>query len=72
MLQTHFDNDKLEFADNRISKYSMQLGKCAVTGKFLLANEVHCHHKTPRHMGGTDKFSNLVVVHENVHRRKAD
>lgn len=62
MLQTHFDNDKLEFADNRISKYSMQLGKCAVTGKFLLANEVHCHHKTPRHMGGTDKFSNLVVV----------
>ncbi len=68
MLQTYYDNDKLEFADNRISKYSMQLGKCAVTGKFLLANEVHCHHKIPRQMGGTDKFSNLVVVHKNVHR----
>lgn len=37
-------------------------------GEFLSAEEVHCHHKLPRHMGGTDEFSNLVIIHENVHR----
>ncbi|WP_445506480.1 group II intron reverse transcriptase/maturase [Niallia sp. 03190] len=68
MLQTYYDNEKLEYADNRISRYSMQLGKCAVTGNFLLANEVHCHHKIPRNMGGTDEFSNHVIFHKDVHR----
>jgi len=46
----------------------MQLGKCAVTGGFLTSDQVHCHHKLPRHMGGTDEFSNLVIVHKDVHR----
>lgn len=68
MLQTLYDNDKIEYADNRISRYSMQLGKCAVTGEFLSANEVHCHHRLPRHLGGADEFGNLVIVHENVHK----
>ncbi|PKG22791.1 group II intron reverse transcriptase/maturase [Niallia nealsonii] len=68
MLQTSYDNDNLEYGDNRISRYSMQLGKCAVTGEFLTANELHCHHKLPKYMGGTDEFRNLVIVHANVHR----
>ena len=68
MLQIPYGKDNLEFADNRISRYSMQLGKCAVTGEFLTSDKVHCHHKLPRHMGGTDEFSNLVIVHKNVHR----
>lgn len=61
-------NDNLEYVDNRISKYSMQSGKCAITGEFLVAEEVHCHHRIPRHMGGTDEFKNLVIVHRNVHK----
>jgi RNA-directed DNA polymerase len=68
MLQIPYDKDNLEFAHNRISRYSMQLGKCAVTGGFLTSDKVHCHHKLPRHMGGTDEFNNLVIVHEGVHR----
>jgi RNA-directed DNA polymerase len=68
MLQMPYGRDNLEFADNRISKYSMQLGKCAVTGEFLTSDKVHCHHKLPRHMGGKDEFNNLVIVHEDVHR----
>ena len=68
MLQIPYGKDNLEIADNRISRYSMQLGKCAVTGEFLISNQVHCHHKLPRHMGGTDEFNNLVIVHEGVHR----
>ena len=46
----------------------MQSGKCAITGKFLVAEEVHCHHRIPRHMGGPDEFKNLVIVHRNVHK----
>jgi hypothetical protein len=63
-----YAKNNLEVADNRISRYSMQLGKCAVTGVFLTSEQVHCHHKLPRHMGGTDEFSNLVIVHKDVHR----
>ncbi|UZM97390.1 HNH endonuclease [Lysinibacillus sp. MHQ-1] len=61
-------SDNLEYVDNRISRYSMQSGKCAITGEFLVAEEVHCHHRIPRHMGGTDEFKNLVIVHRNVHK----
>ena len=68
MLQIPYGKDNLEIADNRISRYSMQLGKCAVTGEFLTSDQVHCHHKLPRHMGGTDEFNNLVIVHKDVHR----
>ncbi|KRF58929.1 hypothetical protein ASG99_27185 [Bacillus sp. Soil768D1] len=34
----------------------------------MKSDKLHCHHKLPRHMGGTDEFSNLVIVHEDVHR----
>ncbi|HJC23197.1 MAG TPA: group II intron reverse transcriptase/maturase [Candidatus Eisenbergiella merdavium] len=58
-----------EYMDNRISLFSMQSGKCAVTGiKFQTVEEIHCHHKTPRSNGGTDKFENLVLVLEGIHR----
>jgi RNA-directed DNA polymerase len=68
MLKVPYGKENLEFADNKISRYSMQLGKCAITGLFLTSDKLHCHHKLPRHMGGTDEFSNLVIVHEDVHR----
>jgi len=57
-----------EYADNRISLFSAQWGKCAVTGmEFQNLNDIHCHHKTPRVKGGTDKFENLTLVLETVH-----
>ena len=37
----------IEYADNRISLYSAQFGKCAVTGQVLEYDEIHCHHKLP-------------------------
>lgn len=58
-----------EYADNRISLYSVQWGKCAVTGaEFTVLSEIHCHHIRPIRMGGTDKYSNLVLLSEPVHR----
>ena len=58
----------VEYADNRISLYAAQYGKCAVTGKILNRHEIHCHHKTPKSLGGTDAYANLVIVSETVHQ----
>jgi RNA-directed DNA polymerase len=57
----------VEYMDNRISLYAAQYGKCAVTGKRLSKDEIHCHHKTPKCFGGDDRYENLVIVHSDVH-----
>lgn len=58
-----------EYADNRVSLFSAQWGKCAVTGDaFESSDEIHCHHILPRAKGGTDKYENLVLVHRTVHK----
>ena len=56
------------YNDNRISLYCAQFGKCAVTGEMLNIGDIHCHHKLPRYLGGTDEYKNLVIVCEDVHR----
>ena len=61
-------NRSVEYADNRISRYTAQNGKCAVTGRILEYEEIHCHHVIPRGMGGTDEYNNLVIVHKDVHK----
>lgn len=62
-------NRSVEFADNRISLFSAQWGKCAITGKpFLLLEDIHCHHILPRWKGGSDAYSNLILVSKPVHK----
>ena len=61
-------NQTIEYMDNRISVYTMQKGKCFVTGKELEYDDIHCHHKKPKRLGGTDEFKNLVIVSVNVHK----
>ena len=57
-----------EYADNRISLFSAQWGKCAVMGnEFQCISEIHCHHKKPKSIGGSDKYENLVLVLAPVH-----
>lgn len=67
ILKSYLPYTNLEYSDNRLSKYSMQNGKCAVTGEFLVAEEIYCHHIIPRSHGGSDDFKNLVIVHEWIH-----
>ena len=57
----------IEYLDNRISLYAAQYGKCAITGKHLSKDEIHCHHKTPKCFDGDDRYENLVIVHRDVH-----
>ena len=56
------------YNDNRISLYCAQYGKCAVTGRKLEIKEIHCHHKLPKYLGGTDEYKNLLIISEDVHR----
>ena len=58
----------IEYMDNRVSRYTAQCGKCAVTGKVLWIDEIHCHHKKPLSQGGTDSYNNLVIVHADIHK----
>jgi len=68
LLKAKLPNRTVEYMDNRISRFSMKMGKCEITGWNLTASEVHCHHYTPTHLGGTDKFNNLRNLHKDIHR----
>ena len=61
-------NRTIEFMDNRLSLYCAQYGKCAVSGRILECDEIHCHHKKPKGKGGNDAYQNLVIVHADIHR----
>lgn len=68
LTKAYHEGMNVEYFDNRISKYSMQKGKCAITKQFLRADDMHCHHKLPKFLGGNDAFDNLVIIHPFVHK----
>lgn len=68
IAKQHIPRRSIEYMDNRVSKYAAQYGKCAVTGKLLWIDEIHCHHIKPRKFGGTDEYKNLVILSSDVHR----
>jgi len=68
LMNATLPNRTVEYIDNRISRFSMKMGKCEITGWDLTAYEVHCHHYKPKFIGGTDKFNNLRILHKDIHR----
>ncbi|WP_179886331.1 group II intron reverse transcriptase/maturase [Bacillus sp. es.036] len=68
VMSNYIPNRTIEYNDNRISKFIAQYGKCAVTGTELGLSDWHCHHKRPYHLSKDDRFSNLIVLYEPVHR----
>jgi group II intron reverse transcriptase/maturase len=61
-------NASIEYADNRISLFSAQWGKCAVTGKeFQGLQDIYCHHINPYLRYGRDRYANLILICENVY-----
>ena len=69
MMEQPTQHWSAEFADNRISLFCAQWGKCAVTGRaFLTLEDIHCHHINRKANGGEDKYDNLRLVLEPVHR----
>ena len=68
-LQYNYQSsESIEFTDNKISLYAAQYGKCAVLGVVLYIEDIHCHHKLPKSLGGKDNYQNLIIVHQDVHR----
>ncbi|AMM91070.1 reverse transcriptase [Bacillus pumilus] len=68
LLENPIKGETTEYNDNRISLYVGQNGKCSVTGDFLEIGRMHCHHKTPRSVGGDDRYNNLTFVKVEVHK----
>ncbi|CQR58025.1 group II intron reverse transcriptase/maturase [Paenibacillus riograndensis] len=68
LMKSRLPDRSLEYMDNRLSRYSMKMGKCEITGLFLHAENVHCHHYLPTHLKGNDQFKNLRILHRDVHK----
>lgn len=68
LLYNYQHTDNTEYVDNKISLYAAQYGKCAVLGTILDIDDIHCHHKLPKKLGGKDNYQNLVIVHKDVHK----
>ncbi len=68
LMRYPIQGQSIEYNDNRISLFVGQYGKCYVTEKPLILSKMHCHHKKPRALNGTDEYRNLVLLDENVHK----
>ncbi len=68
LMKSNIPTRSVEYMDNRVSRYSMKMGKCEITGIYLYASEVHCHHYIPVQLGGSDKFNNLRILHKEIHQ----
>lgn len=51
-----------------ISLIMGQQGRCAITGNLLDIDNMECHHKKPKLLGGTDEYKNLVWICSEVHK----
>ncbi len=67
LMENPINGRSVKYADNRISKYAGQCGKCYVTEKPLEFNDIHCHHIKPLKFEKNDNYDNLVIVHKYVH-----
>lgn len=56
----------LEMADNALSRYISQRGKCAVTHEPLMAQDMVCQHIKPTCKERNDTYRNLIIVSKDV------
>ena len=68
LIYSYQYTESVEFTDNKISLYAAQYGKCAILGTILDIKDIHCNHKLPKQYGGNDKYQNLIIIHQDVHR----
>lgn len=65
--------EKYSGFNHRISKLiKRQYGRCAICGEaFMPMDIIEADHIVPRSKGGTDKYSNLQVLHKHCHINKS-
>ena len=55
-----------EYMDCRLSLFSAQRGKCAISGiEFSNASEIVGWLKTPKEIGGVERYKNMILIHKN-------
>ena len=76
LLDSAGNHQSAEFLDNRISLIAGQQGKCYITGETLEPDNMDCHHKKPKSLGGTDEYENIVwinrIAHKLIHATKQE
>lgn len=68
LMRNPMAGQTIEYNDNRLSLFCGQCGRCAITGVPLQIGDIHCHHIIHRSQGGTDRYENLMLVTETVHK----
>lgn len=58
----------IEMADNALSRYIAQKGKCAITHQPLFVNDMECHHIKPVRYGRNDSYENLMMLTSDAHK----
>ena len=63
MISQKMTNHSLEYMDCRQSLFSVQKGKCSVSGEeFISVDEVGCCLKKPKELDGREQYHNMVLV----------
>ena len=54
-----------EYHDCKLSLFSAQKGKCAISGdEFTNATDIVAWLKTPKYMGGFERYKNMTLIHK--------
>jgi group II intron reverse transcriptase/maturase len=68
MLANPIRGQTAQFNDNAISKMAGQQGCCAITKDDLKIGQLKCLHQTPKSLGGTDNYKNIIIVSADVYK----
>ncbi|MGL4735883.1 MAG: group II intron reverse transcriptase/maturase [Cellulosilyticaceae bacterium] len=63
-----YSRENVEMFDNSISLIVAQRGKCAITGRQLIPQNMEIHHKVMKSQAGTDKYENLLWLSHEGHK----
>ena len=66
MIEHASDYPTLEMADNAVSRYIAQKGKCAVTHEELSVGDMVCQHILPSNGERNDTYKNLILLSKPV------
>ena len=55
----------IEYTDSRISLFSAQQGKCAISGEvFTNSSTIECWFKKAKEQGGEERYRNMILIHK--------
>ncbi|MGM0582998.1 MAG: group II intron reverse transcriptase/maturase [Bacteroidota bacterium] len=68
MLANPIRGQTIEFNDNTLSKTAGQQGRCFITKDELKIGQLKCIHQTPKKLGGSDNYKNIIIVSSDVYK----